>query len=731
MVRKLTAAEKKAQLQKSLSGAVTKNERIAQSEAANRADSLNRATTTSQVNAANRNLTALRENGGVPTSGSRSGADKLAALRGTASSGGISNRVANLQYSARENRTNNAFDKRGDFENSERILRESGISDLTPDETFALRNNLADPAIILGARRNPEQSSNLKKLTEEASREQSNRTFREDFKLTGVTTPDIGFKKNLFDAGVGDLSDSNKFSTENSYLAENQSVQDAFQGQRSLNSLRAGKMGGENFTSTSTLGGRAKDFNFRAGEINKRTGADVSFSLGNGQGILNQEGRNTRVSETRFPLVRGTFFKQFDIQEPTPMFDDQGNFIGLNNPTGDADLDGAYTGYYTAGDPNQKGFYQDSIRGIQEGYLDQTEEGAAYLDDLDRQSGFQLNELTRTDINTQNAISQGSQIGEQREDALSLDADTFFKNQRAVLAEQKDSIIQQKTAEKQRNDQILAQELAKIEKEKRAAVAARLTREGFGGGYTGDLTRSHQDRIDQIERDVKEEFENRKNQLISRRDDLNAGIQASMVDAESSFNQSVFDLQNNLYEQRSTRKSQIEDRDYEAEIRKAELAEKSQSAIDLAKEKFNQAQTTRISDLADFKERELFKQELKTAAEGVFGEIEALEFIKDLNSVTDPNLRREMILSAESQLRNSGLNVDMDSLLQSVLSAQQIFDLNAQYKSAQTNKANRVGTDNENGSGKIGDLFNKNGGIGDISDDEFDSFIGGDVDFNN
>ncbi len=275
--------------------------------------------------------------------------------------------------------------------------------------------------------------------------------------------------------------------------------------------------------------------------------------------------------------------------------------------------------------------------------------------------------------------------------------ETSIDNQKQTLEKEYNLAVQKQNSEAE-------EEIAKLKKESDKTVQEQIRRAAASGQLPtdarGNYTRSALDQIAKIETTAAE----------------------TLADDEISINRILSD---NLYKLDSTRrKSSLELDSKLAEFEVTQLKNQQTRSEELAdtreqrahdqmvtqqKNAINEqvAQRKRLDGITDFKEKELFKAEVKEAsANAGLTPKEAFAAFKTVAGIKDPAAAKQALQILAGQLQQMGVEADIDDFAEIILSKQELRDLEKQNLRARTAASNRSGN-NSSGSTATEDRINE------------------------
>jgi hypothetical protein len=406
-----------------------------------------------------------------------------------------------------------------------------------------------------------------------------------------------------------------------------------------------------------------KDVNIglRSGEIG--SGDAKPIFLGGGDTILGQEGRTTKTNIERQPEVDSTFFSEFNITKPSGKFDKNGNFLGLNNPTGNTVIDSAFAKMFNPrSSMTERAAAQESLRNEQEVLLNNTAIGQSFLQNLDRRTKARLAELSKSDKDLFSALKGGVGLDISLKDRIELENANRLESANVAMENQKTSAVNEANRKRKELEARQSKEVNQKKSEYDDRIREALQAEGFDTDRSGEgLTRSELDRASAIE-----------NKLIEQRDREISAIEARGRAEYNKIDTDEFDTTSKLAADFIALQDQI-------------AAEGIQALR--GEEKINQegvaAEQKARLDLASFKSKELFKAAVEEQLADVGLTTDQLVLaLQRVSNTDDPTAFLTQMQLLDGELAQRGLNFDAGELLEAAGQRQLLNDLQIQGQQA-------------------------------------------------
>lgn len=357
-----------------------------------------------------------------------------------------------------------------------------------------------------------------------------------------------------------------------------------------------------------------------------------------------------------------------DLAEPNQFYSTEANQIGLAPKTGQ--------GTTRTGESTEAGIGLSGKQDTTNAYASQTgvtNPSYSYTGAGTSNSSLTTKKTAPTDVgeaefNDRIKVMEESGIKKIRDSiaeqqgSIQADFDSMIGSLQAQLNKQKDTLQLNADDEVQRR-------LA------RAAAAGQLPTDA-----TGNHTRSSLDQIAKIESDVARELVRASNELdadfMDNKTNLDTNRRGSLRELEGKVTEAELGVLDNQRQRAIANEEAQRQSEYEYAAQQQSSSLSRQKSID---------------DFTDYKEKELFKAELKEAfaVTGIQSD-DVMGRLKIIAAMKNPAEAKQAYDYLQFELNDAGINYDLNSISQAVLNKQQLFDLDNTYTQAQINDKNRT-----------------------------------------
>lgn len=378
------------------------------------------------------------------------------------------------------------------------------------------------------------------------------------------------------------------------------------------------------------------------------------------QRILNPLGRQAVVEEERRSPVEKEFLNQFTGGiAPSPITNENGQVIGLNNKTGRPGVDALYLQLFSGGGSATA----SDLRASMENELQRIPGGQQFLNKLDENGQVRMSELEAQDKDLFSSIGSGSDLASKIEENLVTSSQERLTSARDFFTQQREEAASSAESQKESLREQAAALKDEYDVDFNTGLASALSAAGFDTDIEGNLTRTEQAR----KRAIMEEFNSRRDKRFKQiddalRTDFNS-IDSNLANVRSELANKLFDFENGLLQEERTRQSGLasEQRAEGRQISAEERAEgrsiaEQQRAFDLGQ--LEQLQTQRL-DLQSF----MTKAEYQKALEDKINPAEVIDILGDISKNDNPEAVRAQLIALNQQMADAGLSVNFEDLL--------------------------------------------------------------------
>ncbi len=455
---------------------------------------------------------------------------------------------------------------------------------------------------------------------------------------------------------------------------------------------------------------------------------------------LNPEGRDRHIRNVENNELENFFTQNVTAAKPYAVSTEGGGYR-IEGTSGDPKLDAAIIAKIRLQrqptpkfrGKNRKEAYQrwqaerkrqleqinDQIGFAQYDLLQKTGNGN-FLAELDTLRSVRMDQLVGRDRDLSTSRGQEENFGVVNFDTKISDIE---KQQRQLyetnIADQKSSIEAEYNQKLQKAEADAKEKITKLKKQSDDFVEEQIRRAAANGQLPtdarGNYTRSALDVIAQIERKAAESLADDEALINRNLSDQKFQFDSARRTAARELDGKFADFQLQQLQGQATRQEKA-----------STLAQKNQFALEKQAndQKFKEQtqKRTRLDQLSDFKEKELFKAQIKqSVANAGMNQKEVFKAFKDVASIKDPVVAKQALSVLASQLQQLGIEADIDDFAQIILSKQELAELNKQYLKAKIGSSNRSGrgrtsSSASSGGDSIDSLINQIAGGSDGSD---------------